>query len=183
MIFSADSRELALSAPVIPRFINPIKPMTKPIGLGDQVTLYDASAEYRAIRTDALSALDAIGQIDRASAEAEVTRFEEEFAVWGQVKHCVAVQSASAAFALALRALEVGTGDEDALGGGREHQADQVRRQVVERVLEALDELAIKDDHGLAGLLKLHHRDVGERAGRIDGNGEWLHWHEASLGV
>jgi dTDP-4-amino-4,6-dideoxygalactose transaminase len=77
-----------------------------------RIQFVDLARQYRSLRDEMDPALlDAAASTQYILGE-EVGRFEEEFAEYCGVRHCVGVSSGTAAILLALEALEVGPGDE-----------------------------------------------------------------------
>lgn len=76
------------------------------------IPLVDLQAQYAAIRTDIDNAIQ--GVIDNSAfiMGPDVRRFEEAFAAFCGVAHCIGVSNGTAALELALRALQVGPGAE-----------------------------------------------------------------------
>ncbi|QVQ51820.1 DegT/DnrJ/EryC1/StrS family aminotransferase [Spiractinospora alimapuensis] len=68
--------------------------------------------EYHEERAEILEAVDEVFASGRLILGAEVTRFENDFAGYHDVPHCVSVDNGTNAIVLALRALGVGPGDE-----------------------------------------------------------------------
>lgn len=81
-------------------------------GPDTMIPLVDLKRQYASIKEEVDQAvLDAIASTQYILGE-EVTRFEEEWAEYCSVRHCVGVASGTAAIELALQALEIGPGDE-----------------------------------------------------------------------
>ena len=78
----------------------------------DAIPLVDLGWQHRQIADAVISAFGAI--MDRADfvLGEDVVRFEEEFAAYTGVPHCVGVASGTDALELALRALDIAPGDE-----------------------------------------------------------------------
>src|SRR6266478_5032288 len=77
-----------------------------------KVPYVDLKAQYRTIRGEVLTALEAVCE-STAFAQGPPTRdFEQEFAAYCGVRHCVSLNSGTSALHLALRCLDVGPGDE-----------------------------------------------------------------------
>ena len=72
----------------------------------------DLKAQYAALREEILAALDRVGSKAAFILGEEVQAFEQEFAAYCGVKHCVAVNSGTSALHLALLTAGVGPGDE-----------------------------------------------------------------------
>jgi dTDP-4-amino-4,6-dideoxygalactose transaminase len=77
-----------------------------------KVPLLDLKAEYAVLRDDILAALDRICQKSAFVLGEEVEAFELEFAAFCGTKHCVALNTGTAALHLGLLALGVQAGDE-----------------------------------------------------------------------
>ena len=65
-----------------------------------------------ALMEELLEAVEAVARSGAFTGGAEVEAFEEEFAAYCGTRHAVGVSSGTEALALALRALEIGPGDE-----------------------------------------------------------------------
>src|SRR2546427_11736232 len=76
------------------------------------VPFLDLRQQYRALREDALAAVDRVCADGSFILGPEVEAFEREFAAYCGVRHCVAVNSGTSALHLALLAVGVGPGDE-----------------------------------------------------------------------
>lgn len=76
------------------------------------IPLVDLHAQYQTIRSDIDRAIQGIIDTSSFVMGPAVQRFEEEFAAFCNVAHCVGVSNGTAALELALRALEIGPGDE-----------------------------------------------------------------------
>ncbi len=72
----------------------------------------DPAAAVRAIRPQLVRAFEAVLDSGRYILGEQVERFEREWAGWCGVAHAVGVSSGTDALALALRAVDVGPGDE-----------------------------------------------------------------------
>ena len=68
--------------------------------------------QHRAIRDELYTAFDSLLDSSAFTLGTEVERFEEAFAHYCEVDHCVGVSSGTAALTLILRAYNVGPGDE-----------------------------------------------------------------------
>lgn len=68
--------------------------------------------EYREEREEILSAVDRVFSSGQLVLGPEVAGFEEEFASYHSMPHCVGVDNGTNAIVLALRALGIGAGDE-----------------------------------------------------------------------
>jgi len=77
-----------------------------------EVPYFDLKAQYDGLREDILAALDRVCRTASFILGEEVARFEEEFAAYCGVRHCVAVNTGTSALHLALLAVGVQPGDE-----------------------------------------------------------------------
>src|SRR4051794_17730081 len=77
-----------------------------------EVKFVDLGRQYKLIKEEIDGAI--AGVLERADfiLGNEVHRFEEEFAAYCGASYCVGLDSGAAALELALRALEIGPGDE-----------------------------------------------------------------------
>ena len=76
------------------------------------IPLVDLATQSRSIRDEVLSRMTAVIDAGRYILGEEVEQFENQFAEYCQVPHCVGVANGTDALHLALRALEIGSGDE-----------------------------------------------------------------------
>jgi dTDP-4-amino-4,6-dideoxygalactose transaminase len=76
------------------------------------VPYFDLKAQYAGLREEVLAALDRVGRRAAFVLGEEVEAFEQEFAAYCGVKHCVAVNSGTSALHLALLGAGVKPGDE-----------------------------------------------------------------------
>jgi dTDP-4-amino-4,6-dideoxygalactose transaminase len=77
-----------------------------------QVSFVDLAAQYESIATEVDAAMaNVIRKTDFILGE-DVRRFEEEFAAFCEAKFCASVDSGTSALELALRAFNIGAGDE-----------------------------------------------------------------------
>lgn len=76
------------------------------------VPYFDLKAQYGLLRAEILEALDRVCQNASFILGEEVERFEEAFAKYCEVKHCVALNSGTSALHLALLSAGIGAGDE-----------------------------------------------------------------------
>ncbi|MEU3648817.1 DegT/DnrJ/EryC1/StrS family aminotransferase [Lentzea sp. NPDC034063] len=76
------------------------------------VRVWDYLEEYQAERQDVLDAVETVFDSGQLVLGASVRGFEEEFAAYHGVRHCVGVDNGTNAIKLGLQALGVGTGDE-----------------------------------------------------------------------
>jgi dTDP-4-amino-4,6-dideoxygalactose transaminase len=78
----------------------------------EPVPYLDLEAQYNAIRTEVLTALEGICKSARFAQGPATSEFEEKFAAYCGVDHCVSLNSGTSALHLALRCLDVRPGDE-----------------------------------------------------------------------
>jgi dTDP-4-amino-4,6-dideoxygalactose transaminase len=78
----------------------------------ERVPYLDLEAQYDSIRTEVLTALEGICQSGRFAQGPATSDFEEKFAAYCGVNHCVSLNSGTSALHLALRCLDIGPGDE-----------------------------------------------------------------------
>jgi dTDP-4-amino-4,6-dideoxygalactose transaminase len=76
------------------------------------VPYFDLKAQYAELRSEIAAALDRVCQNASFILGEEVARFEQAFARYCEVKHCVALNSGTSALHLALLSAGVGPGDE-----------------------------------------------------------------------
>ena len=76
------------------------------------VPYFDLKAQYAELRDEITAALDRVCQSASFILGEEVTRFEQAFASYCAVKHCVALNSGTSALHLALLSAGIGHGDE-----------------------------------------------------------------------
>ncbi|MFE7839150.1 DegT/DnrJ/EryC1/StrS family aminotransferase [Streptomyces sp. NPDC057474] len=74
--------------------------------------VWDYLREYEAERTDLLDAVDSVFRSGRLVLGASVRGFEDEFAAYHGIPHCVGVDNGTNAVKLGLQSLGVGPGDE-----------------------------------------------------------------------
>jgi dTDP-4-amino-4,6-dideoxygalactose transaminase len=72
----------------------------------------DLEAQYNGIRTEVLAALEKICESGRFAQGPVTSDFEEKFAAYCRVDHCVSLNSGTSALHLALRCLDIEPGDE-----------------------------------------------------------------------
>jgi dTDP-4-amino-4,6-dideoxygalactose transaminase len=72
----------------------------------------DLKGQYASLREEILAALDRVGSKAAFIQGEEVQQFEQEFAAYCEVKHCVALNSGTSALHLALLGVGVQAGDE-----------------------------------------------------------------------
>jgi len=77
-----------------------------------RVPFLDLKAQYETLRAEVLPALAAVCESTRFAQGPPTTQFEQEFAAYCGVKHCVSLNSGTSALHLALRCLDIGPGDE-----------------------------------------------------------------------
>ncbi len=77
-----------------------------------RVPFVDLRAQYLMIRDEVHPAVDAVLSETAFIGGRRVTEFEEEFAAWVGVPHCVSVANGTDAIEIALRSLGIGRGDE-----------------------------------------------------------------------
>lgn len=76
------------------------------------VPYFDLKMQYAALRQEILETLDRVCRNASFILGEEVARFEQEFAAYCEVKHCVAINTGTSALHLALLASGVAPGDE-----------------------------------------------------------------------
>src|SRR5881396_164383 len=76
------------------------------------VPYFDLTAQYRDLREEILEAIDRVCNKAAFILGEEVERFEQSFAEYCGVKHCVGLNSGTSALHLALLAAGIGAGDE-----------------------------------------------------------------------
>ncbi len=76
------------------------------------VPYFDLKAQYASLREEVLAALDRAGSKAAFIQGEDVDAFEQEFAAYCGVKHCIALNSGTSALHLALLAARVKAGDE-----------------------------------------------------------------------
>jgi dTDP-4-amino-4,6-dideoxygalactose transaminase len=76
------------------------------------VPYFDLKAQYRLLRDEVQKMLDRVCQNASFVLGEEVERFEQAFANYNDVKHCVALNSGTSALHLALLTAGIGSGDE-----------------------------------------------------------------------
>lgn len=77
-----------------------------------KIPLVNLQAQHEALRDEISAAMDAVVRKGDFILGAEVTAFEEEFAAYCDVEHCVTVGSGLDALVLAMKGLGIGRGDE-----------------------------------------------------------------------
>ncbi len=88
----------------------PVAPATRTTHAS--IPLVDLKAQYATLRDEVTRALQRVLDSTAFILGPEVRAFEEAFAAWCDAAHCVGLSSGTAALELALRALDVGPGDE-----------------------------------------------------------------------
>jgi dTDP-4-amino-4,6-dideoxygalactose transaminase len=78
----------------------------------ERVPYLDLEAQYNGIRTEVLAALEEICESGRFAQGPATSDFEEKFAAYCRVDHCVSLNSGTSALHLALRCLDIEPGDE-----------------------------------------------------------------------
>ena len=78
----------------------------------ETVSYLDLRAQYRNLRSEVLSALEEICESTSFAQGRAASDFEEQFATYCGVDHCVSLNSGTSALHLALRCLDIGPGDE-----------------------------------------------------------------------
>src|SRR6059058_701981 len=78
----------------------------------DRVPYLDLVAQYQALHSEVLTALEKICASSRFAQGPATSDFESQFGSYCGVDHCVSVNSGTSALHLALRCLNVGPGDE-----------------------------------------------------------------------
>ncbi|HZV74513.1 MAG TPA: DegT/DnrJ/EryC1/StrS family aminotransferase [Conexibacter sp.] len=76
------------------------------------VPLMRMDHEDRELFRELMAAVERVAQRSAFTLGAEVAAFEREWAAWCEARHAIGVSSGTEALALALRALEIGPGDE-----------------------------------------------------------------------
>jgi len=77
-----------------------------------RVPYLDLKAQYAAIRAEVTAALEAVCESGRFAQGPPTASFEQEWAAYCGVKHCVTLNSGTSALHLAMRCLNLGPGDE-----------------------------------------------------------------------
>src|SRR5436189_579594 len=78
----------------------------------NKLPLVNLFAQYQAIKPDVDRAIEKVINSSAFVGGEEVRSFEEEFAAYCEVEHCVGVANGTDAIYLALRSLGIGKGDE-----------------------------------------------------------------------
>jgi dTDP-4-amino-4,6-dideoxygalactose transaminase len=77
-----------------------------------KIPLVDLATQSRQIKEDVLRRMSDVIDSARYILGEEVQQFEEQFAAYCQVEHCIGVGNGTEALQLSLRALDIGAGDE-----------------------------------------------------------------------
>ena len=77
-----------------------------------EVPFVDLKAQYRSIKAEIDSAMEAVFESGQFVGGRIVHQFETSFAGWLGANHCIGVGNGTDALYLALRALNIGPGDE-----------------------------------------------------------------------
>ena len=77
-----------------------------------EVPFVDLAGQYHDLRDEMLAAIDSVLSDARVILGREVDEFENRFAEFSGVRHCVSVANGTDALHLALRAMGIGAGDE-----------------------------------------------------------------------
>jgi dTDP-4-amino-4,6-dideoxygalactose transaminase len=78
----------------------------------EAIPYLDLQAQYAALRSEVLSAMEEICEATSFAQGPATSKFEAEFAAYCGVDYCVSLNSGTSALHLALRCLDVGSGDE-----------------------------------------------------------------------
>src|ERR1044071_4219078 len=78
----------------------------------ENVPYLDLRAQYKPLRSEILGALEDVCESTSFVQGAVTSKFEDQFAAYCGVDHCVTLNSGTSALHLALRCLDVGPGDE-----------------------------------------------------------------------
>lgn len=78
----------------------------------ENVPYLDLRSQYRPLRSEILSALEDVCESTSFAQGGATSKFEDQFADYCGVDHCVTLNSGTSALHLALRCLDVGPGDE-----------------------------------------------------------------------
>src|SRR5215472_13470663 len=78
----------------------------------ETVPYLDLRAQYRPLSSDLLRALEEVCESTGFAQGPATSKFEDKFAAYCGVDHCVSLNSGTSALHLALRSLDVGPGDE-----------------------------------------------------------------------
>ena len=77
-----------------------------------EIKYLDLQAQYQSIKTEVNAEIQKVLDSSAYVLGQSVTEFEKDFASFCNTKHCIAVNSGTSALLLALKALDVGHGDE-----------------------------------------------------------------------
>ena len=80
--------------------------------MAQSIPLVDLQAQYQSIQRDVDAAMRRVVEGAQFIMGPDVAQFEDEFAAWCGLPHCVGLGSGTAALELTLRALGIGQGDE-----------------------------------------------------------------------
>jgi dTDP-4-amino-4,6-dideoxygalactose transaminase len=80
--------------------------------LKTKIPYLDLQSQYKTIRSDVLAALEAVCESSRFAQGPTTDEFEKAFADYCGVGHCVSVNSGTSALHLAMRVLNIWSGDE-----------------------------------------------------------------------
>jgi len=80
--------------------------------VSDEVPFVDLKAQYRSLSSDIMPAVESVFQSAAFVMGPDLTAFEEEFSTFIGAKHCVGVESGTAALKLAMQAIGIKAGDE-----------------------------------------------------------------------
>ena len=78
----------------------------------NKIPYLNLQSQYNAIRSEVLTALEAVCESTRFAQGPDTAEFEKAFANYCGVEHCVSVNSGTSALHLAMRLLNIGPGDE-----------------------------------------------------------------------
>jgi dTDP-4-amino-4,6-dideoxygalactose transaminase len=78
----------------------------------NNIPYLDLHSQYNSIRNEVLAAVETVCESSRFAQGPTTAEFERAFADYCDVKHCVSVNSGTSALHLALRCLDISTGDE-----------------------------------------------------------------------
>ena len=78
----------------------------------NKIPFLDLKAQYQSIRHEILPALEAVCESCGFAQGPAAQAFEQEFAAYCGVKHCVSLNTGTSALHLAMRCLDIGPGDE-----------------------------------------------------------------------
>lgn len=76
------------------------------------ISLMDLPGLYRVVKSKTTPAMNEVLESAKYINGPQITQFEEQFAKYCNVKHCVGISNGTDALILALRALNIGPGDE-----------------------------------------------------------------------